>query len=213
MTNDDVKALLVEAEESVARVSELVEALLRFCRSGKPSEGMEGDLSTAITTVLLEASQTAETAGVILHREIQPNLRVSCAPQLLQSIAHNIVSNALKYTTGCAHAEVNVRCRALDNDVVFEVVDNGPGMDESTQRQLFQPFFRATATRSLPGYGLGLATTKRLVEAHGGTIAVRTNLHRGTHVTVRLPRAAPPEQHVSTPTAPSATFNSQSVDA
>jgi signal transduction histidine kinase len=65
-------------------------------------------------------------------------------------------------------------------------------MSEETQRQLFHPFFRAPEARGLPGHGLGLATTKRLVEAHGGTITVRSAPDAGTQVTVRFPLAQPP---------------------
>jgi len=70
---------------------------------------------------------------------------------------------------------------------VLEVKDNGPGMSEASRKLLFTPFFRAPEARGLPGYGLGLATTKRLVEGHGGTIDVATALGKGTTVTVRLP--------------------------
>ena len=73
--------------------------------------------------------------------------------------------------------------------------DNGPGMSEESRQLLFTPFFRAPEARGRPGHGLGLATTKRLVEAHGGTIEVRTAIGVGTHVTVRLPLAHPSPDH------------------
>jgi chemotaxis protein histidine kinase CheA len=63
-------------------------------------------------------------------------------------------------------------------------------MSEESQRLLFQPFFRAPEARALPGHGLGLATTKRLVEAHGGVLIVKSSLGAGTQVTVRFPLAA-----------------------
>jgi signal transduction histidine kinase len=77
---------------------------------------------------------------------------------------------------------------------VLEVVDNGIGMSEESQRRLFQPFFRAPEARALPGHGLGMATTRRLIEAHGGNITVRSALQVGTQVTVTFPLAPPPTE-------------------
>jgi len=56
---------------------------------------------------------------------------------------------------------------------------------------LFRPFFRAPDVHAIPGHGLGLATTKRLVEAHGGSITVQSKLGSGAHFTIRFPLALP----------------------
>ena len=84
---------------------------------------------------------------------------------LLQSVAHNILSNAVKYTAGRPGAKVQVRLFRDQEFAVLEVEDNGIGMKEEEQASLFQPFFRGMAARQVPGHGLGLATTKRIVEA------------------------------------------------
>lgn len=183
----EVKELLEAAESSTARMSELVDGLLRFCRAGKSTDKSAGELDTAVSTILLEQVQAAQAAGVQLHRELEAQVRVSCPSNLLQSIAQNLVGNAVKYTTGCERPSVQVSVRKEKGEGVFEVIDNGRGMSRSALSQLFQPFFRAPETRQLPGTGLGLATTRRLVEAHGGSIAVRSTPQQGTTVVVRLP--------------------------
>jgi two-component system OmpR family sensor kinase len=122
-------------------------------------------------------------------------VRVPCPSQLLQIIAQNLLSNAVKYTAGRPDARVSVRVAREGGEAVLEVVDNGVGMSPETQAKLFQPFFRAPETREIPGHGLGLATTKRLVDAHGGTLLVHSALNAGTRVLVRFPlatEAAPP---------------------
>ena len=191
----DVKDLLTQAEASTARMSELVDGLLRFCRAGKSSDKTRGELDTAVATILLEQSQAANASGVRLVRELEGGVAVQCPGNLLQSIAQNLVGNAVKYSTGQPSAEVRVAVRREDDAGVLEVVDNGPGISAASQAQLFQPFFRAPETRGMPGTGLGLATTRRLVEAHGGSIVVSSAPSRGTKVLVRLPLAAdePPQ--------------------
>jgi signal transduction histidine kinase len=185
--SENVKELLTQAESSTARMTELVEALLNFCRAGKTREGATGELDTAVTTILLEVSQAAALAGVKLERNLQPRVVVKCPPQLLQSIAQNLLSNAVKYSAGRPDARVSVSVARSGHEAVLSVTDNGPGMNPASLALLFQPFFRAPEMRSTPGHGLGLATTKRLVDAHGGTIAVESKEGRGTTFTVRLP--------------------------
>lgn len=183
----EIKELLNQAEAGTARMSELVDALLKFCRAGKPTDRLQGELDTAVSTILLEVSQAAALSQVALERKLEPRLRVNCAPQLLQSIAQNILSNAVKYSAGRPEAKVVVRAWRDKGDAVLEVTDNGPGMSAETLSQMFKPFFRAPDSKGLPGHGLGMATTKRLVEAHGGTLVVKSQPGAGTQMTVRMP--------------------------
>jgi signal transduction histidine kinase len=184
-----VVEMLTLAESSASRMAELVEALLRFCRAGNARiEGGTADLEAVVTTLLTEASQAAAQQKVGLSRELEHGVQVPVNAQLLQSIAQNLLSNAIKYSAGKSGAHVAVRVFVEQKEAVLEIEDNGIGMSEETQRSLFQPFFRSAEARALPGHGLGLATTKRLVEAHGGTISVRSRHQEGTTVTVRFPR-------------------------
>lgn len=182
-----VKELLGQAEASTSRMTELVEALLRFCRAGTPSEKSDGELDVAVATVLLEASQAAQAAGVPLDRELAEHVRATCPASLLQSIARNLVSNAVKYSALKPGARVSVRVSKSQGKAVLEVRDSGPGISTEARPQLFTPFFRAAETRQVPGHGLGLATTKRLVDAHGGTLELASLPGLGTTVTVSLP--------------------------
>jgi signal transduction histidine kinase len=129
---------------------------------------------------------------VELERSLDAHVRVACPSQLLQSIAQNLLSNAVKYTAGRPEPRVTVRVWKEFDEAVLEVSDNGRGMSAATQNSLFQPFFRAPEARGLPGHGLGLATTKRLVEAHGGSISVVSELGVGTQLTVRFPLVPSP---------------------
>lgn len=183
--------MLAQCESSAVRMGELIEALLRFCRAGTRGEHTSAELDTAVSTVLLELSQTAAAQGVALERELEPGVRVDCPNQLLQVVARNLVSNAVKYTAGRPSPRVSVCVAQVGGEAVLEVGDNGMGMSAATRGSLFQPFFRAPEARALPGHGLGLATAKRLVEAHGGTLSVESQEGVGTTMKVRFPRLSP----------------------
>lgn len=183
--------MLAQCESSAVRMGELIEALLRFCRAGTRGERTSAELDTAVSTVLLELSQTAAAQGVALERELEPGVRVDCPNQLLQVVARNLVSNAVKYTAGRPSPRVSVKVGSAGGEAVLEVKDNGMGMSAATRGSLFQPFFRAPEARGLPGHGLGLATAKRLVEAHGGTLSVESQEGVGTTMKVRFPRLSP----------------------
>jgi signal transduction histidine kinase len=82
---------------------------------------------------------------------------------------------------------VTLRVRAGDAGATFEVEDTGPGIPREALGRLFQPFERATQRPG--GAGLGLATVRRLVEAHGGAVRVTSRVDVGSVFTVELPRA------------------------
>jgi signal transduction histidine kinase len=204
LTNPQVIEMLAQAESSTIRATEMIEALLRFCRAGRPpGDPTISELDTAVSTILLEVGQTASKEGVKLERYLEQHVPVACPLQLLQSIAQNLLSNAVKYTAGRPAPRVRVHVRKEAGAAVLEVEDNGMGMSEQVQESLFQPFFRAPEVRGVPGHGLGMATTKRLVDAYGGTIIVRSKINVGTTVAVRfsLARPLPPEVAPSLPAA------------
>src|SRR5262249_22932843 len=108
----------------------------------------------------------------------------------LARVATNLVNNALHYNRpdGSVTASISVD----GADVILTVADTGVGIAEADRLHIFERFYRVDKARSREsgGNGLGLAICKSIIEAHGGTIAVASELGRGTTFTVRLPRAA-----------------------
>ena len=100
----------------------------------------------------------------------------------------NLLDNAVRH----ADAEVELRVAAEGDDVLFEVLDDGPGIADADLPQLFEPLFRADRTRNSAtgGAGLGLAIVQRLTAAHGGTVRAENRPGRGARFLVRLPRRA-----------------------
>jgi signal transduction histidine kinase len=108
----------------------------------------------------------------------------------LRQLFLNIVTNALKYTTT---GSVKMSLVAHERTVAFTVRDTGMGISAADLPHIFERFYRADRARSRSaergGFGLGLAISQWIAEAHGGTISVRSRLGRGTTFTVTLPVA------------------------
>jgi signal transduction histidine kinase len=110
-------------------------------------------------------------------------------PALLRRAIDNLLDNAAKYSDEAAPVDLTAR---LDGSaVVIEVRDRGIGIDPGDLPRLFTPFFRTDRSRArgTGGVGLGLALVKRIVEAHGGAVAVESVPEQGTTIRVRLPLA------------------------
>jgi signal transduction histidine kinase len=120
---------------------------------------------------------------------VDPDLpRLEADPMLLRRVLDNVLENAHKYTPDPKSA-VTLRARAHAPGVRFTVEDRGAGIAREDLEHVFTPFFRADRSRSrgTGGVGLGLTLAKRIVEAHGGTIAVVSVRGEGTTVHVDLP--------------------------
>ncbi|MFN7663330.1 MAG: PAS domain S-box protein [Inhella sp.] len=105
--------------------------------------------------------------------------------KLLRHLLGNLLSNALKYSP--EGGDVQLRVRAADEGLRFDVVDQGIGIPEADQKRLFESFHRASNVGNISGTGLGLAIVKQSVELHGGRIEVHSTLGVGTTFTVYIP--------------------------
>ncbi len=107
----------------------------------------------------------------------------------MRTVIRNLVENAIKYSLPDSRT-VELSAAEKGQQVVIRVTDDGPGIPEPDIPSVFEPFFRVDRSRSkrTGGYGLGLSISKRIVEAHGGTIAVETDAKRGASFVVTLPK-------------------------
>jgi signal transduction histidine kinase len=106
----------------------------------------------------------------------------------LEQVAANLIDNAVKYTPAGGHVDVTI---ANENgQAILSVRDSGPGIPVDELPRIWDRLFRGDSSRTERGLGLGLSLVRAIVEAHGGTVEVRSEPERGSTFTVRLPKSA-----------------------
>jgi signal transduction histidine kinase len=113
---------------------------------------------------------------------------VRCSAGVLTSLVSNLVRNALKYMADSAVRRVTLSLADRGERWRIVVRDTGPGIPESKRDVLFEPYVRGESGE--PGIGLGLATVKRLAEAHRGSVGVESEPGAGSAFWFELPKAA-----------------------
>lgn len=131
----------------------------------------------------------AKASGVALHTTVNdPDATVRCAPEKIQRVLMNLLTNALRHTP--SDGAVAVSADQLDDGLLVRVDDDGAGLPAGDSERVFDHFYRGEAARSTPGAGLGLAIAKGLVEAHGGEIWAENRPGGGASFGFKLPGGA-----------------------
>jgi signal transduction histidine kinase len=120
--------------------------------------------------------------GLQIANEIDSDLVVQADSDLMQIVANNLVSNAIKYSPD--GGKIRITARPLDGKIEVEVYNDSTPMSEEQRGKLFQKFSRLDnpETRKVKGTGLGLYITKQIIERHGGCIAVEPREHGNSFV-------------------------------
>ncbi len=184
-------------ERSLAVVVDIVDGLLAFARSGsRPEPGAHTDVQPVLDNVVAACARDAEVAGIDLEIGPANDASVACARGVLASILSNLVSNGIRYMSDRPPRRVAVRVGRVSDQVILTVSDTGPGLPAGFEERVFSPYERP-AGQLRSGLGLGLATVKRLADAHGGSVTVGST-PRGCSFVVTLPSWRPPQGGAAT---------------
>jgi signal transduction histidine kinase len=184
---------LAIAERNAHRLLRLMGDLLFTAQVGANSFNIDAsdvDVAPVVRASIESASPMAVAQGVTIVADVTDDVAlVSGDPTRIGQAIDNLLSNAIKFTPRGGNVIVAVSCDG--ENVVIRLTDTGMGIPANELDQLFSRFFRAsTATRAaVPGVGLGLTITKAIVDAHGGSLDVESEVGVGTTFIVRLPKA------------------------
>jgi len=185
-------------KNQAAQLRQLVEQILLFAstRRGKqPYTLRPANVEDVIELALANSAELIRAAGITVEKSLQPRLpAVLVDTQAISQCLQNLIANAVKYRGDVPWLGITAATRqaAHGTEVVLSVSDRGIGIAHEELKNVFDPFYRATAVREaqIHGSGLGLPLAKSMAEAMGGSITVQSTPAAGTTFSIHLPAAS-----------------------
>jgi len=197
LEESEKEAALLDLRQGTRRLMRLIENLLVL---GKVKRG-ENEIAPTMIGTLIE-QQVKWYKQFSTQREIVLSLpsegpRVPCNPTHIELVLSNLLSNADKYSPP-EHA-IEIFAGLHRDDFIISVCDRGPGVSPEESTLVFEPFYRSASTSDVQGMGIGLAVSKKLIEANGGRIWHRPRPDGGTQFSFSLPLTSRTQPPPSTP--------------
>jgi signal transduction histidine kinase len=182
-------------DRQLVHMNQVIEALLEFARAGAaPAADARANLAEVLSSVLAGIRPRLETIQVELTVAPVPPFEIACTPGALSSVLANLLGNAAKFVVEGSELPRRIAVRVSEEAQMahVEVEDNGPGIPPESEQHIFEPFRRLSTTRQ-SGFGLGLATVKKIVEAYHGRLGVWSRHAKGSIFWFELPKSLPLE--------------------
>lgn len=207
--------MIAEIQQNTLRLQRLVQSFLKFSalESGKFEIQKElGDINQCVEEAISQWQIPYMARGTACEFLPDPTIeRISVDCAKLQNIVCNLLDNALKFTRPFGHVLVTTKndlwerraarsekaihlerrsqaVAAKNNCVRIDVTDNGPGIPPEYHEEIFEDFRQLDQQNQMQGIGLGLAIARRLAEAHGGKISVKSVIGQGSTFSILLPK-------------------------
>ena len=174
-------------KSSIGKMDRLISAILNLNREGRRQfEPMKIDTNELIEGIVATMAHQAAEADAKIR--IEPLPQIISDRLALEQIFSNLIDNALKYLRPGVPGHITIRGRTKLGFAIFEVADNGRGIDPRDHQRIFD-LFRRAGPQDKPGQGIGLAHVRALVRRLGGTMSLWSELHNGSTFTITLPIA------------------------
>jgi two-component system, OmpR family, sensor kinase len=190
---EEYRAGLEQALDDMARLEKLMHSMLRLARAEQWAAGSARrdlgpvDVAATCASALDRLAPLAREREVSVHFTSNGAMPMRADADDLELVWSNLLENAIRVSPGGGSVQLRVQSNGTRGYV--EVEDNGPGIPQSELAHLFERFHRADSSRArnTGGYGLGLAISKALIEAYGGTITPKSGPGQGTRMVVEVP--------------------------
>jgi two-component system phosphate regulon sensor histidine kinase PhoR len=169
--------------EQAQRLEFLINDMLKLSELEReqPLELSSSNLFHILKEIIDEFKEKSMQKNIKILMKVPENIKVKVDEESIRTVFNNLVDNAVKYTPKDGSITINVN--EMDNNrVKFEIIDNGIGIHPKYHNRIFQRFYRVDKARSreLGGTGLGLAIVKHIIEQHGSTISLKSELGKGS---------------------------------
>jgi PAS domain S-box-containing protein len=177
------------------RMSTLIQDLLEYARATTEEErptsvALDEDLEAALTHL----TQAIEESGASITHDPMPTIAVDRGQMV--RLFQNLIGNALKYRKPDQIPQIHITAEQMNREWTIAIRDNGIGFDPQYASTIFAPFKRLHQPDAFPGTGVGLAISRRIVEAHGGRIWAESRPGEGAIFRFTLPLdGKPPRSH------------------
>jgi signal transduction histidine kinase len=182
---DDLPEAIGFIRASTAKMDRLINAILGLSREGRRVlTPINVDMTALVTGIADSMKHQIDAAGGTITVGKLPAMITD--KLAIEQIFSNLIENASKYTDPGRASQIKVEGRSEGSQVFYSIADNGRGIDEKDMERVFE-LFRRAGKQDQPGEGLGLAFVRAAVRRLGGTIAVQSELGKGTTFTLRFP--------------------------
>ena len=194
----ECKDVIIAGTRNTSRLLYLINELLDLAKFDSGSASLKKQCIDVVALVrsVVTNFDSSPTRRIHLKGLTEP-VAVEADPRQLKKVLFNLLSNAFKFSDP-QEGRVWIRLAAKDHAIELEVEDNGIGIPRDQLGRIFDRFTQVegSATRRCEGSGIGLALVKEIVTLHGGTIAVESDLGRGSIFTITLPRGSVTVDHI-----------------
>ena len=190
-SQEEMRSLIKSNIEEIDRMSRMAENLLLLSRmdaSGKKINLSRVFLSNIVERSIERMKPYAEGKNVTLESHIQEGIVISGDEDQLHRLLYNLIKNAIDYNVD--RGRVDVDLKSLPKSVLLTISDTGIGIPSQDLPHIFDRFYRVDRSRSqkIGGSGLGLAIVRAIVDAHHGSISVKSSPGKGTTIQVHFPK-------------------------
>ncbi|MGF6376398.1 signal transduction histidine kinase [Clostridiales Family XIII bacterium PM5-7] len=191
-TIEEYKESMETIEQQCKRTMSMIQQLLQVSRTidkDKVLDREDFDLSEMMNGIADELEKVAKENDITLLRKIQPKVMINGDETLIMRMIINLITNAIKYSSPDKESWIKVSMGSgADGQIHLSVEDNGIGISEENQVNIFNRFYKVDKSRTSEAnsFGLGLSMVKWIAEAHSGTITVESHLGQGSTFDVLL---------------------------
>lgn len=182
----EIDEFLDFASDNAHRMHELIQDVLEFSQFNAKKVSFEvKDLNVILNQSFANLQQLIEEKKAVVNTTELPSFY--CNDSQMLSLFQNLIENGLKYNEAAVPI-INIKCETLPNYYKIYIADNGIGIEKEYQEKIFEMFYRLHNQGEYTGSGIGLATCRKIVSHHNGTLTLESTPNQGTTFCILLPK-------------------------